>query len=185
MYPAKSTFSTTVAPTARPANSPICETKYHRVHGFPLLIFLYCFRAMRQPACSQNCLKKWSYCSVVRGHSGDDEHEVEGDDEFERHRLRVRTRRRRPEEVLVPAAERQAQRQARQRGSQHLSQYIGRHLQTSALSVFRTGYSVSDQITFIPLNIDPYTCFHGKRRQVAKATVTAGLKCAPETWPTE
>ena len=29
------------------------------------------------------------------------------------------------------------------------------------------------------------TCLQGKRPQVAKASVTAGLKCAPEMWPTE
>lgn len=30
-----------------------------------------------------------------------------------------------------------------------------------------------------------FTCFHGKRLQVAKEIVTAGLKWAPEMWPRE
>ena len=50
-----------------------------------------------------------AYGSVVRGDAGDDEHEVEGDDELDDERLRVRPRRHRPEEVLPRVPEEQPQ----------------------------------------------------------------------------
>jgi hypothetical protein len=78
----------------------------------------------------------------------------------------------------VPAVERHPQRLARQHGSQHLSQHIGRHLQTLTLSewsIRSTRYALLDS-SFHWMSLSAGTCFHGKRRQVAKATVTAGFK---------
>lgn len=69
-----------------------------------------------------------TYCSVVRGDAGDDEHEVECGDDLDDERLHLGARGQRAGEVLVPAAEHEAQRPGGERGAQHLRQHVRRQL---------------------------------------------------------